>query len=610
MQTDIIETDVLIIGAGIAGCRAAIEAYDLGARVVLTTKGLFGKDAGATWMASLGYQCWGIHPHDTLDVHVEDTIRCGWFLNNQENVYAFLAHVPDTAMELLKWGGRYEMKHGQFLPRWQLGCSIEEGRSISPTQWPRGELGYNYSRIIPRVVRARKIDIAEDLFITDLLTAEDTVVGAVGIDIKAGRFQVLRTKATILATGGYQGLYKITTANPNLSGDGQAMALRAGVDMMDFEFNQTLPCAIWPPVIAGHTLPFRLLFDFDGRMYNIEDERFMAKWDPVKMERSTRAIISRGIYHEIREGKASPRGGVYTSVVHKPRSFIEKKLAEYERNPLSFKLKQSGIDLTKDPIETVYAIHYCQGGCNVNHRCETDKTGLYAIGEVASGSKDGADRMMSNALPYCMAMGIISGREAAQRAKLTKRPKIDGLQVERLCKQALAPLEHEKGVRVYGVKSALQDLMARETGYGRSEEGLKAALDEIKRYREEVIPKLYVANKSQRFNLEWINTLEFENLVLVSECVIRNALLRAESRGLHDRWDNQTPDPDWFKNIHLRLVDGELNQWTMPVEFTYWQPESESLGEPWHKGLQVKEYQGWRAKPLWERMGGAQYGSR
>ncbi|MFC2003195.1 FAD-binding protein [Chloroflexota bacterium] len=602
MAKDIIETDVLIIGAGIAGCRAAIEAHDRGASVTLTTKGLLAKDAGATWMAHKGYQCWGIYPHDTLDVHVEDTLRCGWFLNNQENVYAFLAHVPDTAMELLRWGVRYKMKNGKFNPVWQLGCSTKEGRSIYTETDPRGKLGYHYSRIFPRLVKARKINIIEDMFIIDLLNTGDSIVGAVGIDVRTGEFKVFRAKATILATGGYQGLYKVTSANPNLTGDGQGMALRAGVDMMDFEFIQTLPGALWPPQMHGSLLPFSLLIDWDAHMYNSENERFLAKWDPVKMERSTRAILSRAIFHEIKEGRASPHGGIYTSVTHKPKSFIEGKLRENERNVDFIKLRQAGIDLYKDGVETGYVVHYCQGGCNVNSGCETDKSGLYAIGEGASGSKDGADRMMANALPYCMAMGIIAGREAAQMAKMVQVSLVSEAQVERLLARALAPLERQGGVRVYEVKPWLQDVMVKETGYGRSEEGLKAALNEIKRYKEEVIPRLWVSNKSKKVNLEWVNALEFENLVLVGECIIRNALLRAESRGLHERWEHTAPDPNWFKNIHLRLVDGELQQWTTPVEFTYWQPEPGSLGKPWHRGVKVKEYRGWRAQPLYERM--------
>ncbi|MFH1003519.1 MAG: FAD-binding protein, partial [Chloroflexota bacterium] len=374
------------------------------------------------------------------------------------------------------------------------------------------------------------------------------------------------------------------------------------VDMMDFEFNQTLPCAIWPPALVGDIVPFHLLWDeaWDGRMYNKNNERFIQKWDPVKMERTTRAFISRSIFHEIKEGRATPHGGVYTGVTHLPKEKQEELIGKWSRTPAFIKLKEFGIDLRKDYIETGYAVHYCQGGCSINTKCETDVPGLYAIGEVASGSKDGSDRMMSNALPYCMATGIVGGRAATEKAKKSAMPKVNEAQVESLKKKALTPLERTGGVPVYQVKRKLQKMMEEETEYGRTDEGLKKALALIDNYKKEVLPKLTVRNKATRLNFEWINALEFENMVLVAECVAKNALMRTESRGLHDRWDYPKPSPDWFKNIHLRLVGGELKQWTTPVEFTYWKPEPGSLGEPTKRGVQIKEYPGWRSKPLYE----------
>jgi succinate dehydrogenase/fumarate reductase flavoprotein subunit len=492
------------------------------------------------------------------------------------------------------------MKGNQFAPVWQLGQSISEGRSLTPVQWPRGELGYNYSRIFPQLLKKRKVDIVEDLFAVDLFTKGDEVIGALGIDIRTGRFKVFKAKATILATGGYQGLYQVSTADVNLTGDGHGMAVRAGVDMMDFEFNQTLPSALWPPELAGTLLPFCLIMDWDARMYNSKQERFMSKWDPVKMERSTRSLISRGIFHEIKEGRGSPHGGVYVSVAHHTESFLKMRLKEWERSRDFVKLSRIGFDLSKGAIEAGYSIHYSQGGCNVNTKCETDKTGLYAIGEVASGSKDGSDRMMSNALPYCMAMGIIAGREAAQKAKQMEMPEIDRAEVEEIQRRTLAPLERERGIRVYQIKPEFQEMMQRETCYGRTEEGLRKVLNEIKRNQKEILPTLWVPNKQMRFNMEWIHTLEFGNLLLVAECLVRNALLRKESRGLHDRWDYPKPDPNGFKNIHLRWEEGEWKQWTTPVEFIYWKPEEGSLGEPSSKAIQVKEYTGWRAEPSYK----------
>lgn len=601
MQTDIIESDVLVIGGGVAGCRAAIEASDLNARVVLTTKGLFGRDCAATWMAALAFQCWGIHPEDPLDRAVEDTVRCGWFLNNQENVYAFLAHVPDAVRDLLKWGVRFKSDKGELSTTRQLGQSIEKGRSLTAAQWPRGELGYNFVRAVPRVVKSKPIEVRSDVFIVDLLTSDGAVVGALGIDMKKGQFKVFKSKATILATGGYQGIYSFTTANPNLTGDGQAIALRAGADMMDFEFNQTLPCAVWPPNLSGDILPFDLILEAEGRMYNSDHERFMSKWDP-NLEHSSRALLSRAIFHEITAGKTSPHGGIYVSITHQPASYIDAKVKEFRRTHTFLRFEKTGIDLHTDGIETGYAMHYCQGGCNVSPKCETDLPGLYAIGEVVAGG-NGADRMTANALPYCTSMGIICGDEAGRKALNSPVPRIDDSQIQRLIRKALAPLERSEGVRVYQVKPPLQDLMAKETLYGRTEEGLSKALKEVQRLKNDVVTRLSVPNKAQKFNTEWINALEFSNMVLVSECIIRNAGLRTESRGLHDRTDYPKPDPDWFKNIHLRLVADGLKQWTEPVQFTYFRPEPGSLGEPWRKAVAVKKYEGWRAVPIYETEG-------
>lgn len=591
---EIIETDVLVIGAGIAGCRAAIEARDLNAKVVIVTKGIFGKDCAATWMACLGYQCWGIHPNDTLDAHVYDTLRYGWFLNNQENAYAFLAQIPNTIRDLLGWGLRFKMVGSQLLTMRQQGCSIQEGRSVTPI---RGEIGRNLASTLPILVKAKKINIVEDTFITDLLTKKGAVVGALGINIRTGEFRIFVSKSTILATGGYEGLYRNVTSSPQLTGDGQAMAIRAGADMVDFEFNQLIPTAVWPPTLAGERLPYSLLSSWEARLYNNEAERFMAKWDHWSMERATRAMISRAILHEIEAGRGSSHGGVYCSVSHLSEITFRQKIKD-DRVRIFSRAKKSGVDLHRDYVETACSVHYCQGGCNVNTKCETDLVGLYAIGEVASGSKDGADRMESNSLPYSMAMGILGGREAAARSKTAPTPELDYSQLHKFERRAHASLEREGGLSVFEAKFELQGLATRGTAGLRTETILKNFLEKIDRFKKDLVPKLCTFNKSRTFNFEWIDILQFENLLLIAECVASNALMREESRGSHDRIDFPELRSDWFKNIHLKKMNDELKLRTSDVDFVYWTPEEGSLGEPWKKGIQVREYKGWRAKPL------------
>ena len=189
-----------------------------------------------------------------------------------------------------------------------------------------------------------------------------------------------------------------------------------------------------------------------------------------------------------------------------------------------------------------------------------------------------------------------------RRQNPSATPEIDPGQVEALLRKAVGPLERKEGIRVYEVKPGFQALMQRETGYGRTEQGLQMALNEVERYQREVLPQLWVPHKGTRFNLEWIHTLEFGNLLLVAEGLIRNALLRRESRGLHDRWDYPKADPQWFKNIHLRLEGNAMKQWTTDVEFKYWRPEDGSPGEPLGKAVRVGEYKGWRAEPLFKKM--------
>ena len=594
MHMNTLKSDLLIIGAGLAGCRAAIEACAAGADVIICTKGEFGLDAAASWKSANGFQCWGIHPSDTLDVQVHDTLRCGWFLNNQENVYQFLAHVPDSARDLMEWGVQHRMHDGLPATLRQLGCSIEQGRSMYPDAYPAGNFGAEYARIMPSVVRSAGARVLNDVFVIDLLRSGGRVAGAVALDRGTGQLVQIGAGAVIIATGGYQGLYRDTTASAQLTGDGHALALRAGVDVMDFEFNQTLPIALHPPAIAGSTLPFRLLMDWDARLCNAQGERIMARWDPERMEASTRALLSRAIYHEIRQGRGTPHGGVYTSVSHHSPDVLAAKLKKYAAHPVFKALRQAGVDLSKEDIETGYAVHYCQGGCNINHRCQTDLPGLYAIGEAAAGGKDGADRMMSNALPYAVAMGRIAGRCAALHGRRHGIPDPDPSEIERIMLRAESPRDRSRKLETSEATGMLHDIMATHGGYGRTKDGLEQALSALSNLRTAIIPHL----KGWPDTDSWTRCLELENLALVAECVVRNALRRKESRGLHDRWDYPEADKGWFRNIHLRLVDDSLQQWTTPVEFTYWRPAPQSNGAPGLEGISVKPYRGWKALPL------------
>jgi succinate dehydrogenase/fumarate reductase flavoprotein subunit len=570
LQEELIETDVLIVGAGIAGIRAAIEAHEQGADVVLITKGAFGRDGAATWMAAWGYQA-AIYPPDSVEQHVRDCVIAGKYLNNQELDYEFLKLAPQTVAELDRWGVRLGKREGKFSQVFVPGTS--QPRSICHVKF--GEcLGGEYRKALPRQIRLReKIRVLEDMFIIDLIKQNHSIVGAVGLDVRKGEFRVIKAKSTILATGGFMACFEFTTANPTLTGDGHAIAYRAGSRITDMEFIQFFPVAtLWPANLYGDIYPLSLIAILHGHFYNRLGERFMERYYPVEKDFATREAMARAITKEVKAGRGSPHGGAYLSFSHLPKNLVANTLSELSDNPFILGLKEAGFALVEDAMEVGPSAHYVQGGCWVNKTCETNLEGLYAIGEVGSGGKDGADRLAGNSLAFCMAMGYVGGEQAASRAKAMQAPKIDEAQVRKLCGQALAPIERSDGIRPQEVKNAIRKLMSTYMMFGRKEDELQAALKEVEKIRGEILPRLWSKTKIRRFNLEWLDALEVRNMVDVSEMAMRAALMRKESRGLHEREDYPDEDPQWLKHITIEKVDGEMVLTTEPVTFPYFKP--------------------------------------
>lgn len=570
-EQELVKTDVLIIGAGIAGIRAAIEAHDQGVNVVLTTKGQFGKDGAAAWMGGQGYQA-AMYPPDSLEEHVKDTIVGGKYLNNQELVRSFLELAPASIEDLARWGVRFGKKEGKYVQCQLPGETY--GRSV--THVLTGEShGGQLRRALPyQVLRRKKILVMEDMLIIDLLKSNDTVVGAVGLDVREGRFKIFNAKSTILATGGYMGCFDFTTANPTLIGDGHGIAYRAGVEMVNMEFIQFYPyVTLWPPAVYKMGWPIVLLAFLRGYFYNKLGERFMEKYAPVEKDFATREAVARAIYGEVREGRGSPHGGAYLSFSHLPKNLVENVLDELKGNEFLVRLKEVGFDLSRDAIEVAPAAHYTQGGCWIDQWCKTNLPGLYAIGELGSGGKDGADRLAGNSFPFCMAMGYVGGHEAAIRAKDMEIIGIDDNQVKETCEGALSFLERSSGPRPQEVKHTIRKLMSAYMIYARREDELQVGIKEVEKIRRELLPKLRVQAQTRRFNLEWVDALEARNMVCVSEMAMKSALVRKETRGLHDRADFPNEDPEWLKHTTIRNVNNEMVLASRPVTFPYLKPE-------------------------------------
>lgn len=563
------QTDVLIIGAAIAGIRAAIEAHDQGASVTILNKGSFGRDGASTWMAGYGFAA-ALYPPDSLDTHIQDTIKAGKYLNNQEAVKSWLTLTPQGAGEMARWGTRFEKEaKGRFKQIILPGHSYP--RSLI-TRMSALYPGPQYSRALTTQARRREIKVVRDLFVTDLICQDGRVAGAVAIDLSQGSFRVFQARTTMLATGGFSACFPLHTNGTSATGDGQAMALRAGAKLMDMEFQQFMPAAgLWPPSIQGSLTPYGMLVSLYGHYLNDQGERFMERYYPKTKDWATRQETARAIANEVRVGLGSPHGGAFLSFNHQPRNILDRYLDVNEDDPVVRKLKASEIDLHYDAFEVAPHAHYSQGGCQVNPNCETSLARLYAIGEVASGM-DGADRLAANALAFCFSMGIVGGKGAALKAQSSDFVKIEEDHVRALEKDAFAPLDRREGAQPKDIKNKIFELLKDHGSFYRTQEGLEQAIKEIADIRQNQLPGLSTANKDKQYNTEWVEALETRNAVDIAEMLFRSAEMRRESRGAHERADYPDEDPNWLKNIIIHKIGDRMELNTEPVRFSYMTP--------------------------------------
>lgn len=567
----VLKADVLVIGGGIAGIRAAIEAQDNGVRVVLANKGSFGRDGAAVWMAGDGFQA-ALYPPDSLDQHIEDTIRGGHFLNNQVLVKKFLSYAPQAVEEISKWGVRLAKDADKFKQARLPGETYP--RSIHHVHFGK-MLGAEYRKALPRQVRKRKnIKVLEDLFFADLVKQGDEIAGVIGLDLVKGVPVVIHAKATILATGGFMGCYPFTTANATATGDGHGAAYRAGARMTGMEFVQCMPTTtLWPEVVRGDMFTYGLLNHLYAIFYNKFGERFMEKYYPVEKDWATREAAARAIAKEVREGRGSPHGGAYLSFRHLPKNLLNQYFERNKESGFLKNLRKIKFDLTEDALEVGPGVHYVQGGCWIDENCRSSLGRLYAIGEVGSGGKDGADRLAGNSLPFCMGMGIVAGRDAAEYVKSTPFPELNPEEVARLKTKLQAPVVRRDGKRPHKIKESVREILGQYALFDRNADGLNSGIRAIEQIKKEHLSKLSARTKSGGFNRDWTDALEAENMVNVAEMILRSALAREESRGLHEREDFPEADPEWLKHIIVKKENDSMTFSAEPVTFPYLQPK-------------------------------------
>jgi succinate dehydrogenase flavoprotein subunit len=571
------EMDVLVIGAGGAGLRAAIAAADGGARTGLVCKSLLGKAHTVMAEGGVAAALGNVYPEDNWKVHFRDTMRGGKMLNNYRMAQIHAQEAPDRVIELEDWGAVFDRTpDGKILQR-DFG-----GHRYARLAHVGDRTGLEMIRTLQNQTVTRPVEVFMECTVLRLLKDGDRIAGAFGYWRQTGQFVLFRAKAVILATGGVGKIYKITSNSWEYTGDGHAMALWAGADLIDMEFIQLHPTGmVWPPSVRGVLVTEGVRGD-GGVLRNSEGRRFMFEYVPDMFRAETaetedeadnwykgdrtknrrppdllpRDEVARAINNEVKEGRGSPHGGVFLDIASRlPADVIQKRLPSMYHQ---FK-ELAGVDITTEPMEVGPTAHYVMGGVRVDADSTASSVpGLFAAGEVAGGMQ-GANRLGGNSLSDLLVFGKRAGDAAAEYARGlgTERPDVQDAEVESIAARALEPFERDRGENPYEIHAELRELMQNNVGLVRNEGDMKKALEELAVLQERA--DRVAVRGSRVYNPGWHEALDLGPLLTCAECVTRAAIDRRESRGGHTREDYPKSDPDFGRiNVVLRLRGDEV----------------------------------------------------
>jgi succinate dehydrogenase/fumarate reductase flavoprotein subunit len=442
--------------------------------------------------------------------------------------------------------------------------------------------------ILKRQVKKHNINVLEDTMITDLLTRDGRVTGAVGINIRNGEFLVFQARAVVIGTGGAMRVWPRTTAPEELTGDGFAMAYRAGAELVDMEFPLFLPaCCVWPPGLDGVDAPYLFGPSVGGWWINRYGIRFMQKWDPKNMEYATRDVSSIAQHTEVLEGRGSPHGGIFVTFAHVPPQVID-YFMEWSPFIKNFKygsldLKKFGFDSKNLLFEAGPAQHYWNGGIKINVKSATNVPGLYAAGEVVGGNM-GSNRLSGNAITECLVWGALAGKYAADYVTGSFDNDIDGDQVSSLKRKIYGLLTRKEKEKTspFEIKRMIQKLAHDYVGPVRDGKGLEKALEEIQKIRVEKLPIVGTSTEDRYYNREWVEGLQVENMLQTLELTTRASLIRTESRGAMYRKDfPNTDNKNWLKNVVIKEKNGKPELRLSPIVATKISPPEPKIIPYW-----------------------------
>jgi succinate dehydrogenase / fumarate reductase flavoprotein subunit len=545
-EYEIHEQDVLIVGAGGAGLRAAIEALAKGARVGVVCKSLLGKAHTVMAEGGIAAAMANVDAADDWRTHFRDTMRGGKFLNNWRMAQMHAQEAPDRVRELEQWGALFDRTtDGEILQRAFGGHTFKRLCHVGD------RTGLEMIRTLQDRGVHMGIDVYMECAITRLLKDGDRVAGAMGYWRETGRFVVFKANSVVIATGGIGKAWSITSNSWEYTGDGMALAYDAGAELMDMEFVQFHPTGmVWPPGVQG-ILVTEAVRGEGGVLRNKNGERFMERYDPEKMELSTRDVVARAIYTEAKEGRGTEHGGAYLDISHKPADYVKKKLPSMYHQ---FR-ELADVDITKEPMEVGPTCHYMMGGIRVDaETAAATVPGLFAAGEAAAGLH-GANRLGGNSLSDLLVFGRRAGLAAAEHAGKAGSVNIGPQQTEEGSREMLEPFARSEGESPYRIHETLQEVMQNYVGIFRNEEDLKKGISEIQELKERA-SRLRVEG-SRLFNPGWHLARDLKSMLTVSEAVAISALERQESRGAHSRIDYPNYDDRWGKQNNIVARDGD-----------------------------------------------------
>ena len=599
--------DVVVIGAGGAGLRAAIAAHDSGARTAIVCKSLLGKAHTVMAEGGIAASMGNVYPEDNWEVHFRDTMRGGKMLNNWRMAQLHAQEAPERVQELEDWGALFDRTDDGLISQRDFG-----GHKYARLAHVGDRTGLEMIRTLQQRAVQLGIDVFMECTVTDILKDGDKISGAFGYWRETGRFITFEAPSVILATGGIGKSFKVTSNSWEYTGDGHALALRAGASLINMEFVQFHPTGmVWPPSVKGLLVTESVRGD-GGILRNSEGKRFMFDYIPEFFKSETadseeeadrwyddkknnrrppellpRDEVARAINSEIKAGRGTPHGGIYLDIAsRRTPEFIRKRLPSMYHQ---FK-ELADVDITAEPMEIGPTCHYVMGGVEVDADTqESEVTGLYAVGEC-SGGMHGSNRLGGNSLGDLLVFGKRAGEAASAYTNSLggNRPQVDEADVKAAATSAVAPFEVEGGENPYTIQTDLQQSMNDLVGIIRTGTELEESLRGIEAFK--LRAKTMVVEGHRQYNPGWHLAIDLRNMLIVSESIAKAALAREESRGGHTRDDFPKPDNESWgtKNLVVRLDEtgesialSEKPIPTMPDELQkYFEPAPAQPTEP------------------------------